>query len=346
MTATPTMNRALWQDRAGGVPGVIREAPLPAPEDLGDRQVLVRVHAWAMNPCDGLLQETALPFVTYPVILGQDVAGTVAAVAPGSAAAERFRVGDRVFGFTANHGFQEHVPLDHTLMAPIPRADLAYRDVVGFGLCATTASFSLFGRDFLALQPPTLAGARKLGRTLLVWGASSAAGSNAVQLATAAGYDVVATCSPRNFDYVRDLGAVVAFDYNDPEATEKIVAELDQGDCAGIYMAAGSNAAACKVAAASKQKLLVASSNPVAPADVPDGVEAKFTFGTGSGAELFAETLPVTFGGYLVDALAHGAYKVAPPPRVVNRRGLDGVQEALDLIKRGASATKLVVERA
>jgi hypothetical protein len=39
-------------------------------------------------------------------------------------------------------------------------------------------------------------------------------------------------------------------------------------------------------------------------------------------------------------------YKVAPPPQVVNRRGLEGIQEALDLMKRGVSATKLVVERA
>jgi hypothetical protein len=74
-------------------------------------------------------------------------------------------------------------------------------------------------------------------------------------------------------------------------------------------------------------------------------VEAKFTFATGIGAEAFAETLPATFGGYLPEALAKGVYKVAPPPQIVNRKGLEGVQEALDLVKRGVSAKKLVVER-
>ncbi|OIW22669.1 GroES-like protein [Coniochaeta ligniaria NRRL 30616] len=336
------VNRVLWQDEVG-VPGVVRERALPVHDELGDRKVLVKVHAWAINPCDGILQTTALSFVKYPVILGQDVAGTVEAVAPGSTAASKFSIGDRVFGFTPNNGFQEYVPRDHTLMAEIPE-HISYRDAVVFGLCATTSSFSLFGKDFLHLKYPKLA-APKTGKSVLVWGGSSAAGSNAIQLATGAGYDVIATCSPSNFNYVKHLGAVKVFDYSGPTVIQDVAAELDKGECAGIYMAAGSNATACQVSAASKQKLRLVSSNPVAPNDVPEGVEAKFTFGTGSGPDLFAETLPATFGGYLPEALAKGVYKIAPPSQVVNRQGLEGIQEALDLIKGGVSATKLVVER-
>ncbi|KAI1179081.1 GroES-like protein [Nemania sp. FL0916] len=341
MGATKT-NRVVWQDKAG-VPGVVRERELPTENELGDRKVLVKVQAWALNPCDAMLQQTSLPFVKYPVILGQDVAGTVEAVAPGSAAASKFSVGDRVFGFTANNGFQDYVPLDYTLMARIP-GDLPYRDAVVFGLCITTSSFSLFGKDFLHLEYPKL-DAPKRGKSILVWGGSSAAGTNAIQMATAAGYEVITTCSPRNFDYVKSLGAVKAFDYNDPNVIEKVASELDQGECAGIYMAAGSNAAACKVSAASKQKPPVASSNPVSPGDVPEGVTAKFTFGAGVGPEAFAETLPATFGGYLPEALAKGVYKIAPPPRVANKKGLDGIQEAMDILKGGVSASKLVVEQ-
>jgi hypothetical protein len=36
-------------------------------------------------------------------------------------------------------------------------------------------------------------------------------------------------------------------------------------------------------------------------------------------------------------------YKVAPKPQVVPTKGLEGIQEALDVLKKGASATKLVV---
>jgi NADPH:quinone reductase-like Zn-dependent oxidoreductase len=41
------------------------------------------------------------------------------------------------------------------------------------------------------------------GKTLLVWGGSTSVGSNAIQLGVAAGYEVVTTASPKNFDYVR-----------------------------------------------------------------------------------------------------------------------------------------------
>jgi NADPH:quinone reductase-like Zn-dependent oxidoreductase len=69
---------------------------------------------------------------------------------------------------------------------------------------------------------------------------------------------VIATCSKRNFDYVKSLGAAEVFDYKHPNVTQEVAAELDKGTCAGIFMAAGfdvGNVAACKVAAASKQKV-------------------------------------------------------------------------------------------
>jgi NADPH:quinone reductase-like Zn-dependent oxidoreductase len=245
-------NRALWQDTFG-VPGVVRESPLPTNDDLGDHKVLVKVHAWAINPCDYMLQDRNMGS-SYPIILGCDVAGTVEAVVPGSTAASQFRVGDRVFGFTANNGFQDYVALEDKLMTKIP-GDMAYREPVVLGLCSATSAMFLFGEDYLHLDYPKL-GAPKKGKSVLIWGGSSAVGSNAIQLVTAAGYDAIATCSKNNFDYVKDLGAVQVFDYKDSNVTEKVAAELDKGECAGIFMAAGlknGNVAAWKVAAASKQ---------------------------------------------------------------------------------------------
>ncbi|KAI0839520.1 GroES-like protein [Hypoxylon sp. FL0890] len=307
-------NRSLWQDKAG-VPG------------LEDRQLLVKVHAWAMNPCDAILQDQALPFIKV--------------VAVGPTAASKFSVGDRVFGFTINNGFQEYVLLDHTLTAKIPE-HLSFAEASVFPLCCTTASFSLFGKDFLGLPPPSL-NPTGTGKSVLIWGGSSAVGSNAIQLARAAGFEVITTCSPRSFDYVKGLGASKVFDYNSPSVTDDVAAELDKGTCVGIYLAVGSVADACQVSHKSKQKLFVASSNPVNPEDVPEGVEVKMTFGTG-GADMFKEILSITFGGFLVEALAKGAYKVAPPPEVVSKKGLDSIQEALDILKKGTSAKKLVVE--
>jgi NADPH:quinone reductase-like Zn-dependent oxidoreductase len=65
----------------------IRERPVSTKEELGDRQILIKVHAWAINLCDRMLQTVSSLIVKYPVILVQDkdMAGTVEAV--GSTAA-------------------------------------------------------------------------------------------------------------------------------------------------------------------------------------------------------------------------------------------------------------------
>lgn len=61
------------------------------------------------------------------------------------------------------------------------------------------------------------------------------------------------------------------------------------------------------------------------------------------------ETTLATFGGYLPEALAKGAYKVAPSPLVVNRKGLEGIQEAIDLMRvvseKGQEGIKETIDR-
>ncbi|KAF2500142.1 GroES-like protein [Lophium mytilinum] len=337
-------NRSLWQDKPGE-PGIIRESPYPS--NLQDSELIVKVHAWAMNPCDSMLQDHSLPFITYPVILGEDIAGTVSAV--GRLAALKFSIGDRITGIAlgavskrpAHSGFQEHLILDHTMACKIP-ATLSFAAAAVFPLCITTTAFALFSQTYLGLPFPTTR-PTSTGKSLLVWSGASAVGSNAMQLASAAGFAVVTTCSPRNFAYVRGLGAVAAFDYNSPSVIEDVVAELDKGVCAGIYHAAGDTlATTCQVAHRSRQTLFVASTHPVKEGDAPEGVEARMTFGTG-GVGMFAEVGPATFGGFLAEALEMGVYKVAPPPEVVGTRGLEGVQVALDVLKKGVSARKVVV---
>ncbi|KAI1764370.1 GroES-like protein [Hypoxylon sp. FL1150] len=327
-----SINRILWQDKPG-VPGVVREGPIPT--QLEDHQIRIKVRSWALNPADAILQDQALGHWTYPIILGQDVAGIVEAV--GSTAASKFNIGDRVFGFSVNNGFQDYVTLDHTLAAKIPES-VSFSEACVFPLCMTTSSFGLFGKDYLGLPFPSL-NPTGTGKTVLVWGGSSAAGSNGIQFAKAAGFDVITACSPRNFEYVKGLGAREAFDYNSSSVVKDIVAGLDKGTCAGIYVAAGDSKDACLIAHMSKDKPSVSSSVPIKPGYAPEGVNAKMVFG-----KSFDETLPVTFGGYMVEALAKGVYKIAPSPKIVSTKGVEGIQEALDILKKGVSAQKLVVE--
>lgn len=65
---------------------------------------------------------------------------------------------------------------------------------------------------------------------LLIWAGSTGVGMYAIKLAALAGYRVVTTCSPRNFDLVQSLGASAVFDYKDPNTPEKIKTWVkDQG---------------------------------------------------------------------------------------------------------------------
>jgi len=62
------------------------------------------------------------------------------------------------------------------------------------------------------------------------------------------------------------------------------------------------------------------------------------------------ETIPATFGGYLPQALATRAYKVAPPPLVISQNGLDGIQDGIDLMRavaeKGQEGVKEALSRA
>ncbi|KAJ0419817.1 chaperonin 10-like protein [Aspergillus carlsbadensis] len=336
-----TTTRPVWQDKPG-VQGTIRSSPIP---ELQPHQVLVKVYAWALNPCDAFLQDNSLPFVSYPVILGQDIAGTVIAV--GSTASTKFTAGDRIFGFTCNNGFSENAVLDSGFSALIPET-LSYAQAAVFPLTVTTASLGLFAKKYLALPFPSL-NPTALGKSLLIWGGSSSVGSNAIQLAKAAGLQVLTTCSPRNFDTARRLGAEKVFDYNAPNVVEDIITELDNIStlpCAGIIVAAGDVSMACQVSLRSKQTIRVASASGVNPGDAPEGVDAKMIYPEGEDVMLgFKETVAATFGGYLPEALKVGVYQVAPEVEVVSRDGLEGIQGALELMKKGVSGKKLVVER-
>ncbi|RHZ55964.1 hypothetical protein CDV55_104847 [Aspergillus turcosus] len=276
-----TLNRSLWQDQAG-VPGVIRESPIPS--NIVDNEILVKVHAWAMNPADAMVQDVPLPFIKYPLILGEDVAGTVERA--GSAATARFQPGNRVLGLAlgAAHGVQDP-------------DSLSFAEASVFPLCIATAAHGLFSKDYLALPFPTTdTPTNSTGKSILIWGGSSGVGSNAIQLSKAAGFEVFTTCSARNFEYVKGLGADHVYDYNDPGVINKVHQ--------------------------SKQSLRIAATNPIPEGVAPEGVDAKMIFASG-GVVIYHETTPATFAGYLPDALAKGVYKVAPPPEIVPTKGLE-----------------------
>lgn len=142
-------------------------------------------------------------------ILGMELAGTVEATGKD---VTRFRPGDAVFASTFEVGFGGYaeyicLPADG-LLAPKP-ANLSFGEAaaaVGGGMTAWRCLQR--GR----IQP---------GQAVLIYGASGAVGSNAVQIASHHfGADVTGVCSTANLDLARSLGASQVIDYTREDFTQ------------------------------------------------------------------------------------------------------------------------------
>lgn len=366
-------NLALWL-KAKRTDFVVAPAAFPVPST---DEIAIRVRAVAVNPMDRLVRtmgDFITPWLKYPFIPGSDVAGEVIAIGP---EVTRFQIGDRVLGYAAGAdkghsstegGFQTFVVLKSHMASEIP-ATLSFEAASVLPLGLSTAATALFEPDCLALDRPSAA-PRPTGKTVLIWGGSTSVGSNAIQLAVAAGYDVIATASPRNFEHVKRLGAHLAFDYASKSVVADIVAALKGRHLAGaLAIGVGSAAKCLDIVGASKGRRFVAMATPPASFDhlpagrgrflrlLPTlmrsgwgfamlairariaGASTKFVWGS---ALLNTDVGPLIFEEFLPAALADGRFRAAPDPVVVGH-GLDQIPLALDRQLEGVSATKLVV---
>jgi NADPH:quinone reductase-like Zn-dependent oxidoreductase len=189
----------------------IAEAEKPAPKD---NQVLVRVHATTVNRTDCGLR-AAKPFIyrfllglSKPrvTVLGTEFAGEIEAVGGGVTS---FQAGDRVFGFNGS-SFGAHAeylvtPVDG-LLATVP-AKLTYEEVAP---STEGAHYALSGIRRAEIRR---------GHDVLVYGATGAIGSAAVQLLRSLGAKVTAVCDTDNVELVKGLGADRVVDYTTEDFT-------------------------------------------------------------------------------------------------------------------------------
>jgi len=190
-----------------GPPDVVRIVDVPIPT-VGEHDVLVKVHATTVNRTDCGFR-AAHPFfirvftgLLRPrrTILGTEFAGTVEAV---GSDVTSFAVGDDVFGFHewkfGAHAEYLSIHEDGPL-APMP-PNLTFEETAP----------STEGAHY------ALSNIRKSkvhsGQAVLVYGATGAIGSAAVQILKSLGAVVIAVCDTKNVDLVRSLGADRVIDY-------------------------------------------------------------------------------------------------------------------------------------
>ncbi|MFI1756727.1 NADP-dependent oxidoreductase [Streptomyces sp. NPDC020571] len=201
--------RAFLVEKYGGEAGM-RAAEVPAPR-VGADDVLVKIHAAGVNPLDLRIRngdfKAFLPY-RLPLVLGNDLAGTVVRVGP---SVTRFAVGDEVFARPDKDRigtFAELIAVHQDDLALKP-ATLTMAEAASLPLVALTAWQALVERAHV-----------RPGQRVLVHAGAGGLGSVAVQLAKALGAHVATTVSTAKADLAKDLGADVVVDYRTQDFEE------------------------------------------------------------------------------------------------------------------------------
>ncbi|TDC56682.1 NAD(P)-dependent alcohol dehydrogenase [Jiangella ureilytica] len=206
--ATVRTVRAAVQTGYGG-PDVVRLADVERPV-AGPRDLLVRVHATTVNRTDTAYRVGTPAFLRVlrarGRILGTEYAGVVEEA---GAEVTGYAAGDRVFGYSEGpfgaHAEYLAVRADGFL-APIP-------DGLTFAQAVPATEGAHYAQSCIRR-----AGIRP-GQTVLVYGATGAIGSAAVQLLAAMDVAVTAVCATAHLELVRSLGAGHVIDYTAEDFT-------------------------------------------------------------------------------------------------------------------------------
>lgn len=197
---------------AYGGPEVLKIIDVETPKP-GPGEVLVEVRAASVNPVDWKMRQGLLKDyfpVTFPRILGRDMAGVVAGLGAGVAG---FKIGDRVYAMNdakKQGTLSEYMTIAPALLRPMPKT-VDFVGAAALPLAFMTAWISL-----------VKVGELKRGERILIHAAAGGVGSIAVQIAKHVGATVVATCSARNIDYVKGLGADEVVDYRATDFAEAV----------------------------------------------------------------------------------------------------------------------------
>ncbi|MFS2153891.1 NADP-dependent oxidoreductase [Rhizobium sp. Rhizsp42] len=183
--------------------GALRLADMPDPV-IGANDVLVRIHATAINLLDSKLRDGEFKlFVPYrpPFIPGHDLAGTAVRV---GANVRKFKVGDEVYSRPRDlraGTFAEMIAVDSADLALKPTS-LSMEQAASIPLVGLTAWQALIE-----------VGKIKPGQKVFIQAGSGGVGTFAIQLARHLGAIVATTTSAANAELVKSLGADVVIDY-------------------------------------------------------------------------------------------------------------------------------------
>lgn len=199
-----------------GGPDVLQLEDIAVPQPKAD-EVFIKVYASSVNPVDQKIVagEAEEKFPTnFPLTIGWDVSGVIEQAGN---QVRNFSIGDAVYGRpfpTQNGAFAEYLVIKASEIAIKPRS-IDHLQAAAVPLAGLTAWQGLF--KFGKLEK---------GQKVLIHGASGGVGTFALQFARWKGADVIGTASADNLDFIKQIGASQAIDY-DKERFEDEVEDVD-----------------------------------------------------------------------------------------------------------------------
>ena len=237
MTDIPNRMRTAVIDRFGG-PEVLHVDMLPVPV-IEPNEVLIALHTSGVGSWDADIRGGWYPSgrPKFPIVLGTDGAGTVAAV---GSRIRRFKVGDNVFSYSWDNQFEkggfyaEYVAVIAERVAHVPKV----LDLEHAGAIPTTGLTALQGIDE-ALQV-------KRKESLIIQGASGGVGALAVQFAKLRGARVIAIASgAAGVALVQLLGVDTAIDGHSKVLPSELKRGVPDGADALLALAGGKTLESC-----------------------------------------------------------------------------------------------------
>lgn len=336
---------------------VNRSLPALGPKELG-----IRITATAINPVDWKMRDNDAFIEQYPAVLGSDAAGVV--VELGSDAND-FRVGDRVFfqgiiGTYESSTFQEYCKMPKELVSKTAKG-VTDEEAAGVWLTTMAVVTGFYSHEGHHLTPPWEKGGDSIGRgkAIVIIGGASSVGQYAIQMARLSGFDrIITNASRKNHDLLKSLGAHVVLDRSDstPEAFVKAMGELPLEfvfDSISAPPTQKLGVQTIQTAKTTNENTPLVTVHIVVP-DKPDPeakklgesqepkIEIRQVLGIGSDSHLRPLSEPLARllsgeDGYI----GRGLFK-PNRPHVVSG-GLDKIEDALDINKRGVSGEKVVI---
>ncbi|CAA7269466.1 unnamed protein product [Cyclocybe aegerita] len=183
----------------------------------GPGELLIKVHAAALNPLDWKIQKYGIYVEEFPAILGQDIAGEVEEVGEG---VTDFKKGDRVFRqalfSSRTNGFQQYTIGPASSTAKIP-ANISFDEAATLPVVLSAAYVGLYGGPTFGqgkTPPVTQEGQGEYaGQPIAILGGGTSVGQVAIQLARLSGFSpIIATASLKHAEALKSLGATAVFD--------------------------------------------------------------------------------------------------------------------------------------